>query len=129
MSPCVCVPYAQAALKKYQIEHKSKGESLEKCQGELKKLRRKSQGSKNPAKYNDKELQVRVLVLIFLLPPHPLSLSVCLGSVWVPKGTKGLGKLEGLKPVRRGQTRTQTDVSTLAARQVARVHTPGQTGG
>ncbi|ROK38580.1 Brain-specific angiogenesis inhibitor 1-associated protein 2 [Anabarilius grahami] len=50
--------YLTAALKKYQMEHKSKGESLEKCQGELKKLRRKSQGSKNPSKYGEKELQV-----------------------------------------------------------------------
>uniref|UniRef100_A0AAR2JP10 BAR/IMD domain-containing adapter protein 2 n=1 Tax=Pygocentrus nattereri TaxID=42514 RepID=A0AAR2JP10_PYGNA len=49
--------YLTAALKKYQMEHKSKSESLEKCQAELKKLRRKSQGSKNPSKYNDKELQ------------------------------------------------------------------------
>ncbi|XP_028843325.1 brain-specific angiogenesis inhibitor 1-associated protein 2a isoform X2 [Denticeps clupeoides] len=49
--------YLTAALKKYQMEHKSKGESLEKCQAELKKLRRKSQGSKNPAKYGEKELQ------------------------------------------------------------------------
>lgn len=40
------------------MEHKSKGESLEKCQGELKKLRRKSQGSKNPSKYGEKEMQV-----------------------------------------------------------------------
>lgn len=48
----------KAALKKYQVEHKSKGESLEKCQGELKKLRRKSQGSKNPSKYSEKEMQV-----------------------------------------------------------------------
>lgn len=55
----------QAALKKYQVEHKSKGESLEKCQGELKKLRRKSQGSKNPSKYGEKEMQVRA----GLLPP------------------------------------------------------------
>ncbi|TRY60705.1 hypothetical protein DNTS_013995 [Danionella cerebrum] len=46
-----------AALKKYQMEHKSKGESLEKCQAELKKLRKKSQGSKNPSKYGDKEMQ------------------------------------------------------------------------
>lgn len=51
-----CPP--QAALKKYQMEHKSKGESLEKCQAELKKLRRKSQGSKNPSKYGEKEMQV-----------------------------------------------------------------------
>lgn len=53
----------QAALKKYQLEHKSKGESLEKCQGELKKLRRKSQGSKNPSKYGEKEMQVSPLLL------------------------------------------------------------------
>ncbi|KAK6328427.1 hypothetical protein J4Q44_G00004050 [Coregonus suidteri] len=49
--------YLNAALKKYQMEHKSKGESLEKCQDELKKLRRKSQGSKNTSKYGDKEMQ------------------------------------------------------------------------
>lgn len=42
------------------MEHKSKGESLEKCQAELKKLRRKSQGSKHPSKYGDKEMQVSV---------------------------------------------------------------------
>uniref|UniRef100_A0A673BIZ1 BAR/IMD domain containing adaptor protein 2 n=1 Tax=Sphaeramia orbicularis TaxID=375764 RepID=A0A673BIZ1_9TELE len=52
--------YLNAALKKYQMEHKSKGESLEKCQAELKKLRRKSQGSKHPSKYGDKEMQVSV---------------------------------------------------------------------
>uniref|UniRef100_A0A3P9MNV0 BAR/IMD domain-containing adapter protein 2 n=1 Tax=Oryzias latipes TaxID=8090 RepID=A0A3P9MNV0_ORYLA len=49
--------YLTAALKKYQMEHKSKGDSLEKCQGELKKLRRKSQASKNPSKYGEKEMQ------------------------------------------------------------------------
>ncbi|KAF7225511.1 BAR/IMD domain-containing adapter protein 2 isoform X1 [Nothobranchius furzeri] len=49
--------YLTAALKKYQMEHKSKGESMEKCQAELKKLRRKSQGSKNPSKYGEKEMQ------------------------------------------------------------------------
>ncbi|XP_076855515.1 BAR/IMD domain-containing adapter protein 2 isoform X2 [Brachyhypopomus gauderio] len=49
--------YLNAALKKYQMEHRSKGESLEKCQAELKKLRRKSQGSKNPSKYGDREMQ------------------------------------------------------------------------
>ncbi|KAM4692653.1 BAR/IMD domain-containing adapter protein 2 isoform 1-T1 [Rhinophrynus dorsalis] len=49
--------YLNAALKKYQIEQKNKGEALEKCQGELKKLRKKSQGSKNPQKYSDKEMQ------------------------------------------------------------------------
>uniref|UniRef100_A0A672N6T5 BAR/IMD domain-containing adapter protein 2 n=1 Tax=Sinocyclocheilus grahami TaxID=75366 RepID=A0A672N6T5_SINGR len=58
--------YLTAALKKYQMEHKSKGESLEKCQGELKKLRRKSQGSKNPSKYGEKELQVSPHTTSFL---------------------------------------------------------------
>lgn len=53
----------QAALRKYQTEHRSKGESLEKCQAELKKLRRKSQSSKQPSKYGDKELQVCACVL------------------------------------------------------------------
>ncbi|XP_047015566.1 brain-specific angiogenesis inhibitor 1-associated protein 2 isoform X4 [Ictalurus punctatus] len=50
--------YLNAALKKYQMEHRSKGESLEKCQAELKKLRRKSQqGSKSASKYRDNEMQ------------------------------------------------------------------------
>ncbi|XP_056409850.1 brain-specific angiogenesis inhibitor 1-associated protein 2 isoform X3 [Hyla sarda] len=49
--------YLNAALKKYQVEQKNKGDALEKCQGELKKLRKKSQGSKNPQKYSDKEMQ------------------------------------------------------------------------
>ncbi|XP_076855520.1 BAR/IMD domain-containing adapter protein 2 isoform X7 [Brachyhypopomus gauderio] len=54
--------YLNAALKKYQMEHRSKGESLEKCQAELKKLRRKSQGSKNPSKYGDREMQGKDLL-------------------------------------------------------------------
>ncbi|XP_029455068.1 brain-specific angiogenesis inhibitor 1-associated protein 2 isoform X4 [Rhinatrema bivittatum] len=49
--------YLSAALKKYQTEQRNKGDSLEKCQAELKKLRKKSQGSKNPQKYSDKEMQ------------------------------------------------------------------------
>ncbi|XP_069055840.1 BAR/IMD domain-containing adapter protein 2 isoform X3 [Pleurodeles waltl] len=49
--------YLNAALKKYQAEQKNKGEVLEKCQLELKKLRKKSQGSKNPQKYSEKEMQ------------------------------------------------------------------------
>ncbi|XP_032726312.1 brain-specific angiogenesis inhibitor 1-associated protein 2 isoform X4 [Lontra canadensis] len=49
--------YLSAALKKYQTEQRSKGDALDKCQAELKKLRKKSQGSKNPQKYSDKELQ------------------------------------------------------------------------
>ena len=46
------------------MEHKSKGESLERCQAELKKLRRKSQGSKHSSKYGDKEMQVSVCVCV-----------------------------------------------------------------
>ncbi|XP_036268161.1 brain-specific angiogenesis inhibitor 1-associated protein 2 isoform X3 [Pipistrellus kuhlii] len=49
--------YLSAALKKYQTEQRSRGDALDKCQVELKKLRKKSQGSKNPQKYSDKELQ------------------------------------------------------------------------
>lgn len=49
--------YLSAALKKYQTEHKNKGDALEKFHAELKKLRRKSQGSKNPQKYSEKEVQ------------------------------------------------------------------------
>lgn len=64
----LCRP-PQAALKKYQVEHKSKGESLEKCQAELKKLRRKSQGSKNPSKYGEKEMQVRRGAPLPMAPP------------------------------------------------------------
>lgn len=63
LTPCFSI---QAALKKYQLENKNKGESLEKCQGELKKLRRKSQGSKNPSKYGDKEMQVSRILSFFL---------------------------------------------------------------
>ncbi|XP_077406758.1 BAR/IMD domain-containing adapter protein 2 isoform X2 [Vanacampus margaritifer] len=50
--------YLNAALKKYQTEHRSKGESLEKCQNELKKLRRKSQSGKTLVKYGDKDVQM-----------------------------------------------------------------------
>lgn len=57
-----CIMDLQAALKKYQTEQRSKGDALDKCQAELKKLRKKSQGSKNPQKYSDKELQVGLTV-------------------------------------------------------------------
>ncbi|XP_041133579.1 brain-specific angiogenesis inhibitor 1-associated protein 2-like protein 1 [Polyodon spathula] len=43
-----------ATLKKYQTEHRSKLDSLERSQADLKKLRRKSQG-KNATKYEMKE--------------------------------------------------------------------------
>lgn len=49
----------QATLKKYQSERRSKSESIERCQSQLKKLRRKSQGSRHPNKYGDREMQVK----------------------------------------------------------------------
>ncbi|XP_029442305.1 brain-specific angiogenesis inhibitor 1-associated protein 2-like [Rhinatrema bivittatum] len=47
----------KATLKKYQTEHRSRHESVDKCQAELRKLRKKVQSSKNPQKYGDKEVQ------------------------------------------------------------------------
>ncbi|XP_041088334.1 brain-specific angiogenesis inhibitor 1-associated protein 2-like isoform X2 [Polyodon spathula] len=49
--------YLTATLKKYQGERRSKSDSIERCQSELKKLRRKSQGSRHPQKYGDREMQ------------------------------------------------------------------------
>uniref|UniRef100_A0A8C5WIQ0 BAR/IMD domain-containing adapter protein 2-like 1 n=1 Tax=Leptobrachium leishanense TaxID=445787 RepID=A0A8C5WIQ0_9ANUR len=49
------IKYMNATLKKYQTEHRSKMDSLEKSQTELKKLRRKSQGARNVTKYEVKE--------------------------------------------------------------------------
>ncbi|XP_058875683.1 brain-specific angiogenesis inhibitor 1-associated protein 2-like protein 1 [Acipenser ruthenus] len=49
--------YLTATLKKYQGERRSKSDSIEHCQSELKKLRRKSQGSRHPQKYGDREMQ------------------------------------------------------------------------
>lgn len=72
MGLCGCIMDLQAALKKYQTEQRSKGDALDKCQAELKKLRKKSQGSKNPQKYSDKELQVGLL-----LPAHRSLMSNC----------------------------------------------------
>ncbi|KAK6468542.1 brain-specific angiogenesis inhibitor 1-associated protein 2-like [Huso huso] len=50
--------YLTATLKKYQGERRSKSDSIEHCQSELKKLRRKSQGSRHSQKYGDREMQV-----------------------------------------------------------------------
>lgn len=58
MSLC-SVDLFQATLKKYQGERRSKSESIERCQSQLKKLRRKSQGSRHPNKYGDREMQVK----------------------------------------------------------------------
>ncbi|XP_006859919.1 PREDICTED: brain-specific angiogenesis inhibitor 1-associated protein 2-like protein 1 [Chrysochloris asiatica] len=51
------VKYMNATLKRYQIEHRSKLDSLEKSQAELKKIRRKSQGGRNALKYEHKETE------------------------------------------------------------------------
>ncbi|XP_007537634.2 brain-specific angiogenesis inhibitor 1-associated protein 2-like protein 1 isoform X2 [Erinaceus europaeus] len=51
------VKYMNATLKKYQTEHRSKLDSLEKSQAELKKIRRKSQGGRNALKYEHKEIE------------------------------------------------------------------------
>ncbi|XP_016342374.1 brain-specific angiogenesis inhibitor 1-associated protein 2-like [Sinocyclocheilus anshuiensis] len=51
------IKYLTATLKKYQSERKSKVESIERCQSQLKKLRRKSQASRHPNKYGDREMQ------------------------------------------------------------------------
>ncbi|XP_028677715.1 brain-specific angiogenesis inhibitor 1-associated protein 2-like protein 1 [Erpetoichthys calabaricus] len=52
------IKYLTATLKKYQAERRSKSDSIERCQSELKKLRRKSQSSKHPQKYGDREMQI-----------------------------------------------------------------------
>uniref|UniRef100_A0A0B8RYF7 BAR/IMD domain-containing adapter protein 2-like 1 n=1 Tax=Philothamnus irregularis TaxID=1899461 RepID=A0A0B8RYF7_9SAUR len=49
------VKYMNATLKRYQNEHRSKLDSLEKSQAELKKIRRKSQGGRNAIKYEHRE--------------------------------------------------------------------------
>ncbi|KAM6121509.1 BAR/IMD domain-containing adapter protein 2-like 1 [Phoenicopterus ruber ruber] len=51
------VKYMTATLKRYQTEHRSKLDSLEKSQAELKKIRRKSQGARNVMKYEHKEME------------------------------------------------------------------------
>uniref|UniRef100_A0A8C7ZEL3 BAR/IMD domain-containing adapter protein 2 n=1 Tax=Oryzias sinensis TaxID=183150 RepID=A0A8C7ZEL3_9TELE len=51
------IKYLTATLKKYQSERRSQTESIERCQSQLKKLRRKSQGSRHPNKYGDREMQ------------------------------------------------------------------------
>ncbi|XP_063790574.1 brain-specific angiogenesis inhibitor 1-associated protein 2-like protein 1 isoform X2 [Pseudophryne corroboree] len=51
------VKYMNATLKRYQTEHRHKMDSLEKSEAELKKLRRKSQGTKNATKYDMKETE------------------------------------------------------------------------
>ncbi|KAJ3598064.1 hypothetical protein NHX12_001578, partial [Muraenolepis orangiensis] len=51
------IKYLTATLKKYQSERKSKSESIERCQSQLKKLRRKSQATRHPNKYGDREMQ------------------------------------------------------------------------
>ncbi|TRY53794.1 hypothetical protein DNTS_002703 [Danionella cerebrum] len=54
--------FLTATLKKYQGERKSKLESIERCQSQLKKLRKKSQASRHPNKYGEREMQFVELV-------------------------------------------------------------------
>ncbi|XP_036372019.1 brain-specific angiogenesis inhibitor 1-associated protein 2-like [Megalops cyprinoides] len=49
--------FLTASLKKYQAERKTRTDSIEHCQTQLKKLRRKSQASRHPNKYSDREMQ------------------------------------------------------------------------
>ncbi|XP_041038465.1 brain-specific angiogenesis inhibitor 1-associated protein 2-like [Carcharodon carcharias] len=51
------VKYLSSTLRKHQAEIRGKTDSIAKCHSELKKLRRKSQMSKNPQKYGDREMQ------------------------------------------------------------------------
>ncbi|XP_078063553.1 BAR/IMD domain-containing adapter protein 2-like, partial [Mustelus asterias] len=51
------VKYLSSTLRKYQMEIRTKADSIGKYHSELKKLRRKSQLSKNPQKYGDREMQ------------------------------------------------------------------------
>ncbi|XP_043540573.1 brain-specific angiogenesis inhibitor 1-associated protein 2-like, partial [Chiloscyllium plagiosum] len=51
------VKYLSAALKRYQLEIRTKTESIAKSHSELRKLRRRSGISKNPQKYCDREMQ------------------------------------------------------------------------
>ncbi|XP_047667700.1 brain-specific angiogenesis inhibitor 1-associated protein 2 isoform X2 [Tachysurus fulvidraco] len=51
------IKFLTATLKKYQTERRSKAESIERCHSQLKKLRRKSQSSRHPNKYGDREMQ------------------------------------------------------------------------
>ncbi|XP_078394049.1 BAR/IMD domain-containing adapter protein 2-like [Cetorhinus maximus] len=51
------VKYLSSALRKHQAGIRGKTDSISKCHSELKKLRRKSQMSKNPQKYGEREMQ------------------------------------------------------------------------
>ena len=57
----------QATLKRYQAEHRHRLDSLEKSQAELKKIRRKSQGGRNPFKYECKEIEVNLSALCYFI--------------------------------------------------------------
>ncbi|XP_035286890.1 brain-specific angiogenesis inhibitor 1-associated protein 2-like [Anguilla anguilla] len=50
--------YLTATLKNYQSERRARTDSIEHCQSQLKKLRRKCQASRHPNKYSDREMQL-----------------------------------------------------------------------
>lgn len=78
---------SQATLKKYQSERRSKSESIERCQSQLKKLRRKSQGSRHPNKYGDREMQASEERCRWRVARQPALLSAA-----APSGTRLLGR-------------------------------------
>lgn len=71
----------QATLKRYQTEHRSKLDSLEKSQAELKKIRRKSQGGRNALKYEHKEIEVWTFQHYFIL----LTICTIYGEAYLPQ--------------------------------------------
>ncbi|KAL7977421.1 hypothetical protein Chor_009370 [Crotalus horridus] len=83
------IKYLMATLKKYQAEHRAKAESVEKCQAELKKLRKKCQNSKNPMKYGDREVQVWELLAARL----PVWQTSCTQPTRLPERALALVKL------------------------------------
>ncbi|OXB56159.1 hypothetical protein ASZ78_005097 [Callipepla squamata] len=78
------VKYMTATLKRYQTEHRSKLDSLEKSQAELKKIRRKSQGARNVMKYEHKEMECAE----FLNAKLPGWQEVCSDATKVPEKVK-----------------------------------------
>ncbi|TNN81027.1 Brain-specific angiogenesis inhibitor 1-associated protein 2 [Liparis tanakae] len=113
------IKYLTATLKKYQSERRSKSESIERCQSQLKKLRRKSQGSRHPNKYGDREMQVRELLSQKLsswqqscsqptkLPERALNLL----RHTAPQGSGAAGASEGLRHAKVGSAQPEQRLS------------------
>ncbi|XP_061667068.1 brain-specific angiogenesis inhibitor 1-associated protein 2 isoform X6 [Syngnathoides biaculeatus] len=114
--------YLNAALKKYRTEHKSKGESLEKCQNELKKLRRKSQSSKTLDRHAERQTQAAAMTepgtKILPGPPQPEALGSGAGG---PQRLTEGGAADGAERYRRRpESRGKASYSnTLPVRKAA----------